>query len=29
MGDGRIAMILDIPGLIRLASGAQAFRQAA
>jgi two-component system chemotaxis sensor kinase CheA len=29
MGDGRIAMILDIPGLIRLASGVQAFRQAA
>lgn len=29
MGDGRVAMILDIPGLIRLASGSQALRQAA
>lgn len=29
MGDGRIAMILDIPGLIRLASGSQALRPAA
>lgn len=29
MGDGRVAMILDIPGLIRLASGRQEFRAAA
>jgi two-component system chemotaxis sensor kinase CheA len=29
MGDGRIAMILDVPGLIRLASGLQDLRAAA
>jgi two-component system chemotaxis sensor kinase CheA len=29
MGDGRVALILDIPGLVRLAAGRQAFRLAA
>jgi two-component system chemotaxis sensor kinase CheA len=29
MGDGHVALILDIPGLIRLASGQQALRHAA
>ena len=29
MGDGRVALILDIPGLVRLASGSQLLRHAA
>ena len=29
MGDGRVALILDIPGLVRLASGSQMLRHAA